>query len=214
MNPATMDPDTVTTKDKLEMVKESEGLYINILEGAELEELVLLDLPQLRELPKGLRARSIIISDCENLKLIPNETIVGLEVLSITRCHSLKEIPGKVAESVQDTIEISSCPSLKYVLGDKIETKQCSIHSCEKLHVIPEVVKVDGTVTLANNNSLVHLPRVLEAGRDLNIGMCPNVHILPSNLVVEGDLYLEHSGVRVIHNGIFVGGSILIGELK
>ena len=93
MNPS-FDPYDLPLDEKIKLVRESDGLLIDILVGEEINNLDLQGCTSLKELPEGLEVKHLNLRECTSLEKLPE----GLEVnyLYLRGCASLKKLPSKL----------------------------------------------------------------------------------------------------------------------
>lgn len=170
----------------------------------------------LTELPRALVADSIDVSDCRNLRALPEHvkcselflgrTSVsrlgkGLEVASridATDCRLLQQIEAlRVPE-----ICLHGCTQLEQ-LSEGLEVRLLDVAGCTRLSELPEgaapkfwILDVSGCTNLAAlPNGLVHLQR-------LNISGCARLTSLPDDIRIRSWIEVADSGLEGIPNSL------------
>jgi len=89
----TIDPYTLSVEDRIELVRESDGVLIEFLRGAVVKDLSLNCCTSLTHLPEGLEVGGYLsLYKCASLTHLPD----GLEVgggLDLSYCTSLTSLP-------------------------------------------------------------------------------------------------------------------------
>ncbi|XP_034703869.1 putative disease resistance protein At3g14460 [Vitis riparia] len=138
-----------------------------------LEKLLIYICPSLICFPKGqlpTTLKSLSISDCENLKSLPEEMMgmCALEDFWIVGCPSLIGLPkGGLPATLERLTIIGCCPIIGFPRGRlPITLKQLHISYCEKLESLPEgIMHYDSTYAAAL--------------KELEISGCPSLTSFP-----------------------------------
>ena len=127
-----LDPHKLSIEDKIELVKQSNGLLVDILPNKVDGGLYLGGCTSLTHLPDGLKVRNLDLRGCTSLTHLPD----GLKVdgyLDLRGCTSLTHLP--------DGLKVS---------GD------LNLWGCTSLTHLPDGLKVDGDLNLRGCTGLYH----------------------------------------------------------
>lgn len=142
------------------------------------------------ELPKGLRAYELILSD-NPLRELPADLNVSTR-LDLTRCELLESLPAGLTVG---TLVLRSCTSLKE-LPEDLDVWFLDLAGCWAIEHWPSSARVrSGRLQLQGCTALRELPAHLGRVSALNVRDCPQLTSLPAELVVTGWLDLASSGL-------------------
>ena len=119
-----LDPKTLSLDEKIELIKESDGLLIDLLEGETIDNLYLSWCTSLTHLP-------------DNLKLINGD-------LDLEECSSLTHLPENL--KVNGFLDLDGCTSLTRLPNDLEVGGWLSLAGCTSLKEIPSTIKVGGKI--------------------------------------------------------------------
>ena len=114
----TLDPTKLSTEEKIKLVRESDGLLVELLEGLKIGGyLDLSECTSLTHLPDGLEVGYLYLSGCTSLTHLPDGLKVG--DLDLSECTSLTHLPDGL--EVGGDLYLSGCTGLQHLRGKKIK---------------------------------------------------------------------------------------------
>lgn len=146
----------------------------------------------LRELPPGLQATSLDLSDCTALRALPDDLAVTF-TLDLTGCTALEALPPhlKVGQLI-----IEGCTALR-ALPEGLETSFLNMADCVNLVRWPERASVDVGRFDARNCAQLHvLPPWLTNLTQLNVRGCASLTALPETLYIHSWIDLADTQIR------------------
>lgn len=150
-------------------------------------DLTLQNCPHLTHLPRlrGDVPHEIAIQNCPALEELP----VGLRAstLRLSQCPRLVTLDADL--EVSDTLEVVDCPRLSRLPG-ALHAERVSLSGCAELRALPDDCAVVEALNLFGCAGLTHLPEHLET-LQLNIANCRGLTALPRHL---RSLYIAMDG--------------------
>ena len=146
-----IDPSKLSVDDKIQLIHESDGLLVDVLEGLEVEgHLYLYGCTSLTHLPEGLEVgRSLCLDGCTSLTHLPE----GLKIertLDLEGCTSFTHLPEGL--KVGGDLDLCGCTSLTH-LPEGLEVEHLNLGGCTSLPYkeykekdLPKSIKVKGKV--------------------------------------------------------------------
>lgn len=92
-----IDPMTLSVEEKIELVKESDGLLIELLENVKTESIDLSNI-NITYLPDGLEVKHLGLNNCKKLEFIP-ESVKVTGTMFIYGCVSLMSLPKSIEDA-------------------------------------------------------------------------------------------------------------------
>jgi len=112
----TVDPYSLSIEDRVELVRDSDGVLIEFLRGAVVEDLDLRDCTSLTHLPEGLEVGGDLdLEGCTSLTHLPEGLKVGGD-LNLGGCTSLTSLPKGL--KVEAYLYLGGCTSLTLLPED------------------------------------------------------------------------------------------------
>lgn len=136
------------------------------------KELLLDNLPNLRELPKNLRAHRLSLSQLPAIRSLP-DTVTADEIF-LDNCSGITELSAACLSKLKAGLAIRYCNALKR---------------------LPDNLTIDGDLFLLSNSNLERLPDNLHVVYNLTV-LNTAITELPSTLIVEGRVIVKR-GTRV-----------------
>ena len=153
----------------------------------------LLDLTgsEIRDLPPGLKAYELLLSDTP-IEMLP----VGLQVrsrLELLLCNRLQSLPAGLKAG---SLNLRGCTELRR-LPENMDVGFLDLRGCHAFEGWPQMANIrGGRLLLGGCTALRELPNYLQRLSALDVSDCVNLTSLPDQLVVTGWIDIAHSGLR------------------
>ncbi len=151
----------------------------------------------LRKLPKGLSATSLVLSNCPKLESLPPDLSVQFDLV-LDHCESLESLPENLKVG---SLSLQGCTALE-ALPEGLSTYFLNLSECANLKHWPQKAALRfGNLIARNCINLTFLPDWLGTLSNLDLRGCANIHTLPDNLVVNSWLDVAGTGISALPEG-------------
>lgn len=176
-------------------------------------DLILNNVPNLRELPDGLRVKGVLsIQYCEHLERLP----AGLSIektLELVACNQLVSLPPGLR--LGGGLSILCCDALRDLpLGLQVQGA-FRMEYCSGVRELPEGMFIKDNLHIFNCGDLVRIKPNTVIGTNLYLNACPRLAGLPENVRVGGDvIWINCPVLNNLPSSLYVGGTLSLGRLS
>jgi len=176
----TIDPHDLSVVERVEMVRGSKGVLVELLRGVEFDGFLdLRGLDDLRYLPSMKVKRGLYLANNKALERIEGPLEVG-ESLALEGCCRLHSLPNGLRVGgdliLSRCRELESFPQGLHVGGDLLA------ESCWRLRTIHPDLYVGGSLSLKRCKALEYIPPGIVIGVRLSLLLCFNVKRIPKGI--------------------------------
>ena len=143
---------------------------------------------------------------------IPEVKNIKWEVDTIHAFYSsITKLPDNL--TVKNELNLNNNIGLKY-LPKNLKVYGNFLSESSELIELPDDIYIDKAISLKLSKNLNNIGNLKFVNGDLDLDYCKSLKYLPDNLTVDGELYLDYTGIIELPENLTVNGSLTLNGTK